>query len=49
VNCSSHIVARFTEEDIELAFAAIKEKVAALQDENAQLRTALAQAEKREL
>jgi predicted pyridoxine 5'-phosphate oxidase superfamily flavin-nucleotide-binding protein len=46
VNCSSHIVARFTEEDIENAFAAIKQKVAALQDENAQLRAALAQREK---
>ena len=46
VNCSSHIVARFTEADIENAFAAIKQKVAALQDENAQLRAALAQREK---
>jgi predicted pyridoxine 5'-phosphate oxidase superfamily flavin-nucleotide-binding protein len=43
VNCSSHIVARFTEDDIEAAFAAVKEKVAALQDENAQLRAALAE------
>jgi predicted pyridoxine 5'-phosphate oxidase superfamily flavin-nucleotide-binding protein len=43
VNCSSHIVARFTEADIEAAFAAIKEKIAALQEENAGLRAALAQ------
>jgi predicted pyridoxine 5'-phosphate oxidase superfamily flavin-nucleotide-binding protein len=43
VNCSSHIVARFTEDDIEAAFAAVKEKVAALQDENARLRAALAE------
>lgn len=45
VNCSSHIVSRFTEDDIEAAFAAVKEKVAALQDENARLRAALAQKE----
>jgi predicted pyridoxine 5'-phosphate oxidase superfamily flavin-nucleotide-binding protein len=43
VNCSSHIVSRFTEADIEEAFAAVKEKIAALQDENARLRAALAQ------
>jgi predicted pyridoxine 5'-phosphate oxidase superfamily flavin-nucleotide-binding protein len=43
VNCSSHIVSRFTEADIEEAFAAMKEKIAALQDENARLRAALAQ------
>jgi predicted pyridoxine 5'-phosphate oxidase superfamily flavin-nucleotide-binding protein len=41
VNCSSHIVTRFTEADIEAAFAAIKEKIAALQEENARLRAAL--------
>ena len=46
VNCSSHIVARFTETEIDHAFAAVKEKIAALQDENAQLRAALAQREK---
>jgi predicted pyridoxine 5'-phosphate oxidase superfamily flavin-nucleotide-binding protein len=46
VNCSSHIVARFTEADIEAAFAAIKEKIAALQEENAGLRAALAQCDK---
>jgi predicted pyridoxine 5'-phosphate oxidase superfamily flavin-nucleotide-binding protein len=47
VNCSSHIVTRFTEAEIEHAFAAVKEKIAALQDENAQLRAALAKVEKR--
>ncbi|HVV80735.1 MAG TPA: pyridoxamine 5'-phosphate oxidase family protein [Pseudolabrys sp.] len=48
VNCSSHIVSRFTEEDIEAAFAAVKEKVAALQEENAQLRAALAERQSQE-
>jgi predicted pyridoxine 5'-phosphate oxidase superfamily flavin-nucleotide-binding protein len=48
VNCSSHIISRFTEAEIEHAFTAIKEKIAALQDENAQLRVALAQAQKRD-
>jgi predicted pyridoxine 5'-phosphate oxidase superfamily flavin-nucleotide-binding protein len=43
VNCSSHIVARFTEAELERAFDAVKDKIAALQDENARLRTALAQ------
>jgi predicted pyridoxine 5'-phosphate oxidase superfamily flavin-nucleotide-binding protein len=43
VNCSSHIVTRFTEAEIEEAFAAVKEKIAALQDENTRLRAALAQ------
>ena len=43
VNCSSHIVTRFTEAEVEEAFAAVKEKIAALQDENARLRAALAQ------
>jgi predicted pyridoxine 5'-phosphate oxidase superfamily flavin-nucleotide-binding protein len=48
VNCSSHIVSRFTEEDIEAAFAAVKEKVAALQEENARLRAALAERQSHE-
>jgi hypothetical protein len=48
VNCSSHIVSRFTEEDIEAAFAAVKEKVAALQKENARLRAALAERQSQE-
>jgi predicted pyridoxine 5'-phosphate oxidase superfamily flavin-nucleotide-binding protein len=46
VNCSSHIVTRFTEAEIDRAFEAVKEKIAALQDENARLRAALAQREK---
>lgn len=43
VNCSQHIVTRFTEAEIEEAFAVVQEKVAALQAENAQLRARLAQ------
>ena len=43
VNCSSHIVARFTEAELEQAFAAVQAKIAALETENAQLRAALAQ------
>jgi predicted pyridoxine 5'-phosphate oxidase superfamily flavin-nucleotide-binding protein len=42
VNCSSHIVTRFTEAEIEQAFAAIQQKIAALQGENTRLRAALA-------
>src|SRR5690348_2005698 len=42
VNCSSHIVTRFTEAELEQAFTAVREKVAALEAENARLRAALA-------
>jgi predicted pyridoxine 5'-phosphate oxidase superfamily flavin-nucleotide-binding protein len=42
VNCSSHIVARFTEAELEQAFAAVQAKIAALEDENARLRALLA-------
>ena len=42
VNCSSHIVTRFTEAEVEEAFAAVQEKISDLQAENARLRTALA-------
>jgi hypothetical protein len=42
VNCSSHIVTRFTEAEVEEAFSAVQAKVAELQSENARLRTALA-------
>ena len=42
VNCSSHIVTRFTEEEIEEAFAAVQGKIAELEAENASLRAALA-------
>ena len=41
VNCSSHIVTRFTEEEIEQAFAAVRAKIDELQTENARLRAAL--------
>jgi hypothetical protein len=43
VNCSQHIVTRFTEADLEQAFAAVRDKVAELQDENVRLRALLAQ------
>ena len=42
VNCSSHIVTRFTETEVEKAFAEVQIKVAELQAENARLRAALA-------
>ncbi|HEX3161182.1 MAG TPA: pyridoxamine 5'-phosphate oxidase family protein [Pseudolabrys sp.] len=42
VNCSSHIVTRFTEAEVEEAFSAVQAKVAELQSENASLRAALA-------
>ena len=42
VNCSSHIVARFTEAEIEEAFAVIRQKIDALQAENETLRQQLA-------
>ena len=43
VNCSQHIVARFSEADIEQALATVQAKIAALQSENARLRALLAQ------
>jgi uncharacterized protein len=46
VNCSQHIVTRFTEADIEQAFAQVRNKVAALQEENVRLRALLAQPSK---
>ena len=42
VNCSSHIVTRFTAAEVEDAFSAVQSKVAELQAENARLRAALA-------
>jgi predicted pyridoxine 5'-phosphate oxidase superfamily flavin-nucleotide-binding protein len=42
VNCSSHIVTRFTEAEVEQAFVEVQAKVAELQAENARLRAALA-------
>ena len=43
VNCSSHIVTRFTEADIEQALATVQAKIAELETENARLRALLAQ------
>jgi len=43
VNCSQHIVTRFTEAEIEEAFAAMRGKLEELQTENARLRALLAQ------
>lgn len=43
VNCSQHIVTRFTEAEVEAAFDVVQEKVTALQAENARLRALLAQ------
>ncbi len=43
VNCSQHIVTRFTESEIEEAFAAVRGKIDELQVENARLRALLAQ------
>jgi hypothetical protein len=42
VNCSSHIVTRFTEAEIGEAFATVQTKIAELEKENARLRAALA-------
>jgi len=43
VNCSSHIVTRFTEAEIGEAFATVQAKIAELERENARLRAAVAQ------
>src|SRR5215467_15030267 len=42
VNCSAHIVARFTDAEIEEAFAVVQSKIAELEAENARLRAILA-------
>jgi predicted pyridoxine 5'-phosphate oxidase superfamily flavin-nucleotide-binding protein len=42
VNCSQHIVTRFTEADLASAFDAVQSKIAALEAENAALRAQLA-------
>ena len=42
-NCSQHIVARFSEAELEEAFSSVQAKIAALQEENARLRAQLAQ------
>jgi hypothetical protein len=41
VNCSSHIVTRFTETEIEEASATVQARLAKLEAENARLQTAL--------
>jgi hypothetical protein len=41
-NCSSHIVARFSEADLEEAFAKVRAKIAELEADNARLRALLA-------
>src|SRR5437763_1743914 len=43
VNCSQHITARLSEEDVERMAGTIQQRFAALQAENARLRAALAQ------
>jgi uncharacterized protein len=42
-NCSQHIVARFSEKDIEQTLTAVQTKIAELESENARLRALLAQ------
>ena len=42
VNCSQHIIARFTEAELEQAFATVQKKIAELEAENARLRGLLA-------
>jgi uncharacterized protein len=42
VNCSSHIVTRFTEAEIEQTFADVRSRIEELQAENERLRSALA-------
>jgi predicted pyridoxine 5'-phosphate oxidase superfamily flavin-nucleotide-binding protein len=42
VNCSAHIVTRFTENDIGEALAVVQAKIAALEAENARLRALVA-------
>ena len=42
VNCSSHIVTRFTEAEIGDALAAVQSKIAELEAENARLRAIVA-------
>jgi predicted pyridoxine 5'-phosphate oxidase superfamily flavin-nucleotide-binding protein len=42
VNCPSHIVTRFTEAEVEQAFAAVQAKIAELQAENERLRALVA-------
>jgi predicted pyridoxine 5'-phosphate oxidase superfamily flavin-nucleotide-binding protein len=43
VNCSQHIVARFSEAELDEAFNTVQTRIAALEEENARLRALLAQ------
>jgi hypothetical protein len=43
VNCSQHIVTRYTEAQLEEAFTDVRATIVALQEENARLRALLAQ------
>ncbi len=43
MNCSAHIVTRFTEAEIGEALAKVQTKIAELEAENARLRAALAE------
>ena len=43
VNCQQHIVARFSEAELEEAFNTVRAKIAELEEENARLRAQLAQ------
>ncbi len=43
VNCSSHIVARYTEAELEEFFTAVRARIAELEAENARLRSAVEQ------
>ena len=45
VNCAQHIVARFSEADLEEALRAVQAKIATLEAENARLRAALARSD----
>ena len=43
VNCSQHITARLTVDEVEGLLGTVQERIAALQAENARLRSALAE------
>ena len=46
VNCSQHITARYSEEEVAGAVAGLRDRIAALETENAELRTWLGQSAK---
>jgi len=45
VNCSQHITARMTVDEVESLLGTVQERIAALQAENARLRDALTESE----